>query len=256
MVGKNIVDPRTGSITYRGTSEITKGNHNGMPSRTEAYLPTDERGHIQASSLSGKNTLDNVVPQSADLNHGGYYSMEQGERAALNSGNSIESEKTAFVSNQPGGRPDAFIVNDTITYADGQVQNVHLSFSNLTNAEQENINAESALQAADMFDVYANPNDTLRGEMSTGEYSDLMNSTDPYCSNINELYHEQTEISRLDTNWEFSTEEDQIICQGESWEYMTEVETIENNIGAELCESEIADIDYDVDFEASSGEEG
>ena len=47
----NTVDPATGSKTYNGPSVLTKGNHNNMPSRTDAYLPTDERGHIQASSL-------------------------------------------------------------------------------------------------------------------------------------------------------------------------------------------------------------
>ena len=46
-----------------------------MPYRTDAYLPGDERGHINASSLGG-NSKDNVVAQNAELNHGAYYSME------------------------------------------------------------------------------------------------------------------------------------------------------------------------------------
>ena len=57
----SIIFNYTGAITYVGTSEITKGNHNNMPSRTEAYRETDERGHIQASSLSGSNKSNNVV---------------------------------------------------------------------------------------------------------------------------------------------------------------------------------------------------
>ena len=36
---------------YNGPSEITKGNHDGMPHRDSSYLSTDEREHIQASSL-------------------------------------------------------------------------------------------------------------------------------------------------------------------------------------------------------------
>ena len=119
---------------YHGPSQITDGNHNGMPRRDSSYLKTDERGHIQASSLGGNNTKDNVVAQSKDLNHGGYYRMELGEKAALKNGNTIQSEKIAFASNQPGNRADAFMVNDTVTNAAGQSQNVHLSFSNLMNA--------------------------------------------------------------------------------------------------------------------------
>lgn len=65
----NSVDPETGTIIYNGPSELTKGNHTNMPHRTESYLPTDERGHIQASSLGGSNSRENIVPQSADLNH-------------------------------------------------------------------------------------------------------------------------------------------------------------------------------------------
>lgn len=193
MAGKNTIDSRTGSITYTGSSEVTKGNHNNMPARTDAYLNTDERGHIQASSLSGNNRPDNVVPQSADLNHGGYYSMEQGERTALKTG-TIESEKTAYVSNQPGNRPDAFIVNDYVTYSDGQTQAIHLSFSNLTNAEQEGMNAESSNQAADMFDALPNPGDTLRDTMSTAEYTALMEETDAILPNISDMYTEHVEV--------------------------------------------------------------
>lgn len=80
--GYNRIDSN-GTITYTGSSEITKGNRNNMPQRTEAYLPTDERGHIQASSLGESNKMENVVAQSAELNHGVYYSMEKGERTWL-----------------------------------------------------------------------------------------------------------------------------------------------------------------------------
>lgn len=206
--GYNTVNPDTGSITYNGPSEITKGNHNNMPSRTDAYLPTDERGHIQASSLGGSNSRDNIAPQSHDLNQGGYKSMENGERSALKDGGTIQSEKTAFVSNQPGNRPDAFMVNDTVTYADGQTQSVHLSFSNLTNAEQESMNAESSAKAGDMFDAQPNPGDTLRASMSTAEYSELMEETDAALPNISDVYQEHSETSfqaESNVDWDFDT---------------------------------------------------
>ena len=89
------VDPENGNITYSGPLEVMKGDHSHMPARTEAYLPGDERGHINASSLGGVNDESNVAPQHRDLNHGAYYSMEQGERAALQHGAAIDSNKTA-----------------------------------------------------------------------------------------------------------------------------------------------------------------
>jgi len=61
------VDQHTGDVTYKGPLESMKGNHNNMPARTEAYLPGDERGHVNASSLGGVNTKDNVVAQHHDV---------------------------------------------------------------------------------------------------------------------------------------------------------------------------------------------
>lgn len=173
---------------YDGPSEITKSNHMNMPSRNAAYLETDERGHIQASSLGGNNSRNNVVPQSADLNHGGYYSMEKGERAVLQSSGAIQSEKIAFSSVQPGNRPDAFMVNDTITYGN-EVQTVHLSFANMTNAEQVNANEIVLTQGSDLLgDPQANIEDDLRTSMSSMEYTDLMQETDMALPNIDEMY--------------------------------------------------------------------
>lgn len=78
-----VVDPNTGTVTSNGNLEITKGNHKGMPSRTSAYLPGDERGHIQASSLGGSNDPSNIVPQHHDVNRYGWRGMERGETDAL-----------------------------------------------------------------------------------------------------------------------------------------------------------------------------
>lgn len=185
----NHVNPRTGTIVYSGKSDIMRGDHMGMPPRTAAYGPTDERGHIQASSLGGSNSADNVVPQSRDLNHGAYYQMEQGERAALRGGASIQSEKTAYAS-QPGGRPDAFMVNDTISFPGGQTQTVHLSFANLMNADQEALNAEASVQAADLYDAQPNPGDALRDSMSPVEYGALMEETDAALPSVQDHYAE------------------------------------------------------------------
>lgn len=185
----NQVDSRTGTISYTGESVITKGSHAGMPPRTAAYGSTDERGHIQASSLGGSNRADNVVPQARDLNHGAYYQMEQGERAALREGASIQSEKIAYTS-QPEGRPDAFMVNDTISFPDGQTQTVHLSFANLMNAEQEAMNTEISTQAADLYDAQPNPGDALRDSMSLVEYGALMEEMDAALPSVQDHYAE------------------------------------------------------------------
>ncbi|MDO5134264.1 MAG: DNA/RNA non-specific endonuclease, partial [Eubacteriales bacterium] len=193
--GTNTVDPNTGTITYSGTSESVPSSHKGMPPRTDAYEPTDERGHIQASSLSGPNTRDNVVPQSKDLNHGAYLQMENAERSIDKSGGKVESEKSAFVSNQRGGRPDAFMVNDHVTYANGHEQTVHLSFANLTNEQQESMN--QALNAhTDMLNA-PNPGDTLRESMSTAEYSQLMEETESYLPSVKEMYDPGTIFADL-----------------------------------------------------------
>ena len=192
----NSVDSVTGTVTYNGASVITKGNHKGMPVRTEAYLSTDERGHIQASSLGGTNSRDNIVPQAKDLNHGAYYSMEQGERNALNKGASIESEKIAYSSVQNGNRPDAFMINDTVAYADGSKQEIHHSFANMMNDEQENFNA-LLNEHSDMLNV-ENPNDSLREQMSTEEYAELMGKTDMETLNIRDMYEECTFVTSQD----------------------------------------------------------
>lgn len=182
------VDSKTGSVNYNGPSEIMPGDHNHMPSRSDAYMPGDERGHVQASSLGGTNGKSNIVPQNADVNHGGYYSLEQGERAAVNNGASIQTDKTAYASNQPGARPDAFMVTDTVTYADGHTETVHHSFANEAYGDQEARNNQSAA-LPETFEA-PNPGDSLRDSMSTHEYSELMEETDASLPNISDDYAE------------------------------------------------------------------
>lgn len=170
------VDPKTGNVTYNGPLSLEKGDHSHMPSRSEAYLPGDERGHVNASSLGGINSKSNVVAQHADLNHGAYYSMEQGERSALQNGATIESSKTAVVNGQPGDRPEGFMVSDTVTYADGHTESIHHSFTNASNAEQQAWSDQAAALPG-TYDA-PNPGDGLRGSMDTESYSALMEATD------------------------------------------------------------------------------
>lgn len=184
--GYNTVDRLTGTKAYNGPSEITKGNHNNMPSRDASYLSTDERGHIQASSLSGTNNKDNITPQAKDLNHGAYLSIENGEKDALRQGYSVQTEKIAYASNQIGGRSDAFIVNDSVNKGNGQVQEIHHSFTNMMNSQQEGLNQELNNQS-DLLDV-SNPSDGLRENMSSEQYADLMEKTDSELFNLRDEY--------------------------------------------------------------------
>lgn len=183
----SFVDPNTGNVSWRGSLSIEKGDHSHMPSRTSAYLPGDERGHVNASSLGG-GTTDNIVPQHYDLNHGAYYSMEHGERAALQNGATIESSKTAVVNSQPGDRPAVFMVSDTVTYSDNHTESIHHSFTNASYTEQQAWNDQSAALPG-TFDGQ-NPENTLANSMSSVEYAELMENTDAELPGISEDYTE------------------------------------------------------------------
>ena len=181
-----VVDSNTGTVTSHSNLEITKGNHKGMPSRTSAYLPGDERGHIQASSLGGSNDPSNIVPQHHDVNRYGWRDMERGETDALKNGASIDSTKIAYVDGKSGDRPSAFMVNDKITYPDGHTENVHLSFSNESYADQ----AEEERIVASLGDeIYDAPNpDAARESMSPEEYKALMEEADQVDFDIRDEY--------------------------------------------------------------------
>jgi len=183
------VDPTSGTVESRGYLELTKGDHSNMPKRTDAYPDLYERGHLNASSLGGGNHELNIQPQAKDLNHGGFYAMEAGERAALQAGATIDSHKIAYNTSGPGTAPDCYMINDTITYPDGKTQTVHLSFANLNNAEQEAY-AELLDQHTDLYDAYPNPGDIGREIFSPEEYSQLMEECEAKLDSIQDEYSE------------------------------------------------------------------
>lgn len=170
------IDPETGNVSYLGSLERNKGSHAHMPARTGAYLPADEKGHVNASSLGGVNDRSNVVAQNHDVNCYSFGQVERGERAALKNGASIESKKTAIVNGLPGDRPQNFTISDTVTYADGHTEQIHHSFVNASYADQQAWN-DLAASLPDTFDA-PNPGDGLRDSMSVGEYAELMEETD------------------------------------------------------------------------------
>lgn len=170
------VNPNTGDVTYNGPLSLEKGDHSHMPGRTDTFRPDDQRGHINASSLGGVNSRNNVVAQHSDVNHGAYLSVEKGERTALQNDATIESVKTAVVNSQPGDRPSAFTVNDSVTYLDGHTESIYHSFINESYADQAAWNDMSA-SLPGTFDA-PNPGDGLRGSMDSDSYASLMESTD------------------------------------------------------------------------------
>ncbi len=82
---------------------------------------------------------------------------------------------------------DAYMVNDHVTFADGKTQDVHLSFSNMSKAEQTQLNEQTSA----IFDTgEPNPGDSLREQMSPQEYSQLMEEIDPALPSIQDEFAE------------------------------------------------------------------
>lgn len=185
------VNPNThflesGSVVYIGHLEIARRSHKSMCSRNAAYRATDDRGHLLRRSYRGAlNNRSNVFRQDHDINHKAMYSIEKGERAALKNGAVIWSERTAFISNQPYGRPDAFINTDRIDYGNNSPQLVSHSLLNEPYVVQDSLNEKSAAIFSEVT-ALPNPNDTLRAENTAEEYSLLMEETNQYLPTISD----------------------------------------------------------------------
>ena len=113
-------------------------------------------------------------------------SVERGERAALQKGVSIYSEKTAIVNGNVGDRPAAFTTSDVLTYPGGHVENIHTSLQNESYAFQAEMNEISA-SLPDTFTA-ANPGDSLRTTMTAEEYAEMMIETDQVLPNLSDEY--------------------------------------------------------------------
>lgn len=102
-------------------------------------------------------------------------------------GYDVQTSKTAYVSNQPGGRPDAYMINDKITSPDGKTQDIHMSFQNMTPQDQQEMNEQSAETFARMSNEYPNP-DSRPEDMTEDEYADLMQETDMSLSSVKDEF--------------------------------------------------------------------
>lgn len=154
----------------------------------------DQRGHLIAAQEGGPNKGYNMTAQNRNLNQGQYKTIENTEVALAKQGYDVNTSKTAFVSNQEGGRPDAYMINDTITSPDGKVQSVNFSFQNESKSEQEAQNQmlENEIDIDNSLNV--NP---LRDTMSAEKYSSLMEETNSSLPSLKDSFdiENTTEIS-------------------------------------------------------------
>ncbi len=192
------IDPENGNVIWDGPLNSQKGDHSGMPPRTDAYPDGFDRGHVNASSTGGSNTNKNIVPQHSDVNRsgGGYYAMEKGERTTLQNGSTIDSTKVAVMNN--GSVPEVFMATDKVTYPDGHTETIHHSFANDSYKNQQEWN-DSSSELLDTVDD-KNPGDELRNSMSPAEYADLMERTDAEIPGIVDDYASTQTLEQEETN--------------------------------------------------------
>lgn len=220
----------------------------------------DQGGHLVAAQHNGPPISENLFAQDGRLNQGGFKSLENAEHRLISDPQGkaeIYTERTAFVSNvhaENGNRPDSFMVNDNIRYADGSVQDVHLSFSNMTVQEQEDIN--QVLETSILPEDISNPGDTLREFMSPEEYAQLMEETDTVLPNIRDEFDVQ--ITSAQSEMEMEENIDTLDINGENttdssvWNYeILADDIVETNAGCawdvEVEGGSVQDADIGVD---------
>lgn len=244
----------TGTITATGQIQVENAARNqSMQSKAggTSRLSDDHGGHIVAASQNGPAIPENLVAQNGNLNQGSYRAVERAETNAVKNDNvNIDTEKTAYVSNvnQDGNsRPDAFMVNDTITFADGHKEDVHLSFTNVSNATQQAWENElnQNPDALNMYDEVPNPGDVGRESMSKEEYAELMESTDKDLPSIGDMYTSWDNTLSQPENAEPSFADVQASVEPSSFDYTADTEP-DMNAGFDYAESE------DVEMETSS----
>lgn len=162
----------------------------------------DQRGHIIAAQEGGPNKGYNMTAQNGNLNQGQYKTVENAEVSLARQGYTVHTSKTAFVSNQEGGRPDAYMINDTVTSPDGKVQSINLSFQNESKAEQA---AQNQILESEVDIDNSSPSNPLRDTLNAEEYSSLMEETNSSLpslkdgfdmNNTTEMSFEQTSNSQ------------------------------------------------------------
>lgn len=188
----------SGTITAEGKVP-TQGVKCGSRVTPDGMLPGDQRGHIIAAQESGPNKSFNMTAQDGKLNQGAYKTVENAEVDLARQGYDVQTSKTAYVSTQNGGRPDSYMINDTITTPDSKTQSIHLSFQNMSPEIQDAMNKE--INEMNITDEFNNP-DTLRDGMTNDEYNTLMQDTDEYSASIkNEFDMNNTDTILFDESY-------------------------------------------------------
>lgn len=170
----------------------TQGIKCGSRVTPDGMLPGDQRGHLIAAQEGGPNKSFNMTAQDGKLNQGAYKTVENTEVDLARQGYEVQTSKTAYVSTQQGGRPDAYMINDTITTPEGKTQSVHLSFQNMSPEMQDAMNKE--VNEMNITDDSNNP-DPLRDSMTNEEYNSLMQETEDCLPSIKDEF----DISNTDT---------------------------------------------------------
>ncbi len=181
-------DTETGTTTASGRLQNTPAPRNAALQREAggaSRLPTDHGGHLVGARMNGPAIEENHFAQDGGINQGSFKALENAEQRQLNRGATIETERIAYMS-EPG-RPSAFLVNDTITYASGKRSEVHYSVTNLSKATMDEIEAEAA-----RLDV---PDDTGWEEMkreiyTPGELALIQETADLQYPSIREEFEE------------------------------------------------------------------
>ncbi len=210
--GFNYTVAENGTTTVKGPASENPESRKGMDNiEPDGYREgLNDKGHLLSARQGGPAKNYNVFAQDRTLNRGPFKTTENAEVRLANEGYDVQVEKTAYISNK-GSKPDAYMINDTITSPDGKTQNVHLSFQNMSPEEQAEQN--QILLENDFSDNYPNP-DPLRESMTPEEYSSLMKETDQALPSVRDEF-------AMD-NCSQVTFESESVTQGESSQGGTE----------------------------------
>lgn len=245
------VDDTTGTIIATGELQNTMAERNqAVMAKTggDMKTETDHAGHVIAARENGPCIPENLAAQDSKLNLSTYKKVENAEHRIMKDGGEIQTERIAYMSNpktEQGVRPDCFMVNDKITYSDGNIQEVHLSFPNMTYGQQEGINRE--LENTILLDNSLNVDDTIRNEMSSQEYAQLIEETNKLLPNIGDEFEEQISYTpEIEEGVEVNTQND--------WNFEAE-QGMESDIQVENDWNFEAEADSDIDIGQSISDE-
>ena len=211
-----------------------------------ARLDSDDGGHLVAARFNGPAIPENLSAQDRNLNRSSFKVTENSEANAIRDGAKISTERTAFVGNNvaPDGsyRPDAYMVNDHVTFASGNTQDVHLSLSNMSKAEQAEMNERTSA----IFDTgEPNPGDRLRAQFTDNEYAQLMEETDQHLPSIHDEFAEWD----VSVHHEMASEPNEANAMAS--DFAAETSALESN-AAVASEDVGADTSSEADSSASS----